>query len=326
MMNQPFFSVCIPTYNRAHLLPAALDSALAQTDPDFEIVVVDNASTDNTQEVLRRYDDPRIRVIRNAETVSMYANHNICVEHARAPWVVFLHSDDRLTPNALARYRDEIGRDESVDVITSTCDYYQPLWDSLGTESRHRLAGNDGIALLFRYLGLNLPGACFKRDVLDELGGFDKDFLIADHDLSIRALLTGKKITVLRHGVIEIGISERTTNRLIETKTWLFEHGRLLAKHVSNPVVFAVLASSIQTWKPSELSRLLMLIAAGNNRESLVQLEKLAYPVVELAKKEKNYSHVTLYKIFGHTGHRMSMKLLAKVQRYLRGVALGRTK
>lgn len=323
-MNQPFFSICIPTYNRAHLLSAAVESALAQSGPDFEIVVVDNASTDNTHEVLKRYDDPRIRVIRNAETVSMYANHNICVEHARAPWVFFLHSDDRLMSGGLARYRDEIEHNADIDIITATSDYYQPLWKTLGTQSRFTFAGNDGIELLFRYLGLNMPGACFKRTVVNELSGFDEDSVIADHDLYIRALLAGKKITALRHRVIEIGVSERATNKLIETKAWLFEHGRVLAKHIANPSVFAALAPSIQTWQPSELSRLLMFVAAGDNRKSLTELEKLAYPVVALARQEKTYSHVRLYKLFGHTGHRLCVRLLANAQRHLRGVRTGR--
>lgn len=317
MMSQPFFSICIPTYNRAHLLPAALDSALAQTDPDFEIVVVDNASTDSTQDVLKRYDDPRIRVVRNAETVSMYANHNICLEYAKAPWVVFLHSDDRLTPSALARYRDEIGRYPSVAAITATCDYYRPLWDSLGAESRYTLAGNDGIGLLFRHLGLNMPGACFSAAVVHELGGFDESSVVADHDFYIRLVLAGKRIAALRHGVIAIGATERTTNKLIRNKSWIFEQGRVLAKHVSNPAVFAALASSIQSWQPSELSRLLMYVAAGDNREALTQFENLGYPVVLQAKREKTYSHVRLYKLFGHAGHRLSMKLLASAQRWL---------
>lgn len=318
MKKTPFFSICIPTYNRAHLLPAALDSALAQTDSDYEIVIVDNASTDNTQEVLKRYEDSRIRIVRNSSTLSQYANHNICIKHAQAPWVVFLHSDDRLTHNALERYRDEIQRDPSFDIITGTCDYYLPLWKSLGVESRHTLAGNHGIEMLFRYLGLNMPGSCFKRAVFNELGGFDENCQMADHDLMIRALLERKKIKIIRQGVIEIGLSERTTNKLMEAKSWLFEHGCMLSKHASNPEIYSALAPAIKSWQPSEFSRILMFIAGGNDRITLNKYEKIKYPLLALAKKEKYYMHVRIYKLLGHRGHRLCMKTLATLQRYWR--------
>lgn len=314
-MNEPFFSICIPTYNRAHLLPAAIKSALAQTDSDFEIIVVDNASRDNTQEILRRYDDPRIRVVRNTQTVSMYANHNICVEHARAPWVVFLHSDDRLLPDGLSRYHDLIENDQSIDIITASCEYYRPLWKKLGMDTHYTLVGSEGLALLFQYLGLNMPGACMKRSMVGELKGFDENTIIADYDLYIRALLTRKRITVLRNGVIELGTTERTTSKLIETKSWVFEQGRVIARHVSDPVVFAAVAPAINKWQPSELSRFLMYVAAGNNKKSLSQFENLAHSAVALSKKERTYSHVRLYKLLGHTGYRFCLKLLVKIQR-----------
>jgi glycosyltransferase involved in cell wall biosynthesis len=100
----PLLSVCIPTYNRAAMLVDAIESALTQGFEDFELIVCDNASTDDTEAVVKRYRDPRLRYCRFPELVGMYANHNRCIELARAPWIIFLHSDDRLAPSALSRF------------------------------------------------------------------------------------------------------------------------------------------------------------------------------------------------------------------------------
>ena len=314
----PFFSICIPTYNRAHLLPAALESALQQTDPDFEIVVVDNASTDDTQTILQRYTDPRIRVIRNAQTVSMYANHNICIKYAKAPWLVYLHSDDRLSLDGLSLYRHAIAEAPDAEILTETSGYYQPLWDTLGHQAHYRLTGAEGIHLLFRYLGVHIAGACFKKTIFQEVGSFAEDTVIADHDFFIKAVLGDKQIMVLRTGVVEIGTDERSTNRLIESKQWMFEHGGVITRHLMDERVFNAVGTHIGTWQPMEVARLLMLVAAGNDVGMLKRLESLPYPVLKAAKHETAYRHVTLFKLFGHKGHRQIMNGLVKWQRLRR--------
>ena len=97
----PFFSVCVPAFNAGKYLSATIDSVLAQTFTDFEIVVLDNASTDNTKTVISSYDDPRIRVETNSETVPAHENWTRAVRLARGEWVKLLCADDLLKPNAL---------------------------------------------------------------------------------------------------------------------------------------------------------------------------------------------------------------------------------
>jgi glycosyltransferase involved in cell wall biosynthesis len=96
-------SICVPTYNGARYLGPCLDSALAQTFADFELVVVDDGSADATPDIARRYaeTDPRIRVWRNERNRGLVANWNRCVELARGAWVKFLFQDDLLEPACL---------------------------------------------------------------------------------------------------------------------------------------------------------------------------------------------------------------------------------
>ena len=96
------FSILIPTYNNEKTIAKTIESALNQDyKGDYEIVIVNNASTDATLSVIESYDDAKIKLITNPSTVHMYENHNICIENALGDYVVFCHSDDELMPEAL---------------------------------------------------------------------------------------------------------------------------------------------------------------------------------------------------------------------------------
>ena len=80
--DSPIVSVCIPTYNRAPLLAQAIQSVLGQTLQDFELLISDNASTDDTEAVVRSFDDPRIRYVRNEINLGGRANYDRCLQLA----------------------------------------------------------------------------------------------------------------------------------------------------------------------------------------------------------------------------------------------------
>lgn len=96
---EPRVSICIPTYNRASMVRLAIESALGQTYQDIEVVVVDNASTDNIEEVIADYSDPRLRLVKNRENVGQFGNFNRCIEVSRGEFLHILHSDDYIEPD-----------------------------------------------------------------------------------------------------------------------------------------------------------------------------------------------------------------------------------
>jgi glycosyltransferase involved in cell wall biosynthesis len=102
-LKAPFVSVCIPTYNCARYLGEAIESVLSQSFADYELVVVDNASTDSTPELCARYRDPRVRYLRFDTLVGQAANWNRCLDLATGDLVVLLHADDLLRPAYLER-------------------------------------------------------------------------------------------------------------------------------------------------------------------------------------------------------------------------------
>lgn len=112
-------SVCIPTYNRAERLADAIRSILEQSFQDFELVIVDNHSTDHTEEVVASFHDERIRFIVNDWNIGAAANHNRCLLEAKGKYIKFLHSDDLLiTPEALQRFYDAAINHPDAGIIT----------------------------------------------------------------------------------------------------------------------------------------------------------------------------------------------------------------
>ncbi|MFA6173011.1 MAG: glycosyltransferase family A protein [Kiritimatiellales bacterium] len=141
-MNQPAVSILIPTYNYARFLPEAIESVLAQDFIDFELLIADDASTDNTAEVCMRYTekDRRIRFVRHEHNLGMVENWNWCLRAACGRYIKYLLADDRFDqPYALRRLVEAIGL-PGVSLVTSARNLIDDtsrttgLWNPLGTE------------------------------------------------------------------------------------------------------------------------------------------------------------------------------------------------
>jgi glycosyltransferase involved in cell wall biosynthesis len=103
-MSHPAFSICIPNYNYARYIGETIQSVLDQTYPDFEIVIVDNASTDNSVEVIRSFHSDRIHLFCNEYNVGFAPNLDRAAQRAQNPYLIMLSSDDLMRPTALEEY------------------------------------------------------------------------------------------------------------------------------------------------------------------------------------------------------------------------------
>jgi glycosyltransferase involved in cell wall biosynthesis len=102
-VNKPRVSVCVPNYNYVHFVGKAIESVLAQDFEDYELVIVDDASTDNSVEVISRYQDPRIRFVRNEKNLGRLDNINKCFSLARGEYVNLLPADCYFTEYSLSK-------------------------------------------------------------------------------------------------------------------------------------------------------------------------------------------------------------------------------
>ncbi|WP_211489777.1 glycosyltransferase family 2 protein [Georgenia thermotolerans] len=101
-MTAPRTSVVIPLYNAAGTISDAIGSVLEQTDQDFEIVVVDDGSSDGSAAAVAAIDDPRVRLVQHERNRGVAAARNTAIAAARAPWIAFLDADDTVEPTFLA--------------------------------------------------------------------------------------------------------------------------------------------------------------------------------------------------------------------------------
>ena len=115
--DHPKISVCVPTYNRAHYLRQALESVRCQTLQDFEIIIYDDASTDETQWVVENMRDGRTRYFRQPRNVGIAANRNSCLAVARGRYIAWLDSDDIYQPEMLAVQSAVLDRHPHVGLV-----------------------------------------------------------------------------------------------------------------------------------------------------------------------------------------------------------------
>jgi len=102
--SQPLVSICIPSYRGAEYLPATIESVLQQSYANFELWIVDDASPDDTADVVARFNDPRIHLIRNQCNLGPEGNWNRCLEVATGKYYKLLPQDDLLAPDSLAEH------------------------------------------------------------------------------------------------------------------------------------------------------------------------------------------------------------------------------
>ena len=116
MDRQPVFTVIIPTYNREHFLKRTVDSILSQTFKDFELIIVDDGSTDHTKDLIDTYEDDRI-VYFYKENGGQNSAVNVGLQKARGEYIAFCDSDDTWMPEKLEKCMEKYQEDKEVKVV-----------------------------------------------------------------------------------------------------------------------------------------------------------------------------------------------------------------
>ncbi len=181
----PAFSIVIASFNAAKWLPSALASVFAQNHQDYEVIVVDDGSTDDTQQVLVRYDG-RIQVVtqRNA---GVSAARNAGVERATGQYVVFLDADDRLFPWTLHHFADAITNHGAPTLLMGMPALFQveTELERLGDGALQTDRWADYLEAAHTDYRITIAAAV-RREALLACGGFRATAAAEDHDLFLR--------------------------------------------------------------------------------------------------------------------------------------------
>jgi glycosyltransferase involved in cell wall biosynthesis len=190
----PEVSVVVPTYNRAGWIEASVASVLAQDGVEFEVVVVDDGSTDDTLVRLAGVRDPRVTVVAAAHG-GVGAARNAGLAVARGTYVAFHDSDDEALPGRLARPVGVLRARPELGLVIQNGRFLPTEGEPGGAPEpwikpavTHALVGRTiGVAEVFRWNLGQLQGMCFRRTALDAVGPFDPRFRILDDlDLVLR--------------------------------------------------------------------------------------------------------------------------------------------
>lgn len=232
----PHVSICIPTYNSAAVAGDALTSALAQADPDAEILVLDNCSTDDIARVVRAAggSDARVRYIRHATNIGMARNFSACISLARGEYVQILCADDVLEPGCTAALAEALTRHP--ECVLAACgriltdESFRPIRTARARRRREVVPGRVLLRECFVYANrIGEPTAVmFRRDAAAR--GFHPDYRQAvDLEMWMHLLTQGAAV-LLPEALCRIRQHARQTShenvrsgKVVEDKRRLFQ-------------------------------------------------------------------------------------------------------
>jgi glycosyltransferase involved in cell wall biosynthesis len=252
----PFrISVVTPCLNRAGFIADAVESVLAQDDPDVEHIVMDGGSTDGTLEVLARY--PHLRVASGPDQ-GLYDAINHGIGRASGAVVAHLNSDDLFAPGAFRAVREAFAAHPGADMIAGGADLLEAGPDGAWRPTRtYAAARHAPLSLAEITVGIPVINArFFRREVYDRVGLYDPGYPIsADRDLLLRALLAGVGCRtvepVLYHYRSHPGsltMQARSPHAL--ARTW--EYLRMSERYFADPSIPPEVRAACRRWHGKE--------------------------------------------------------------------------
>ena len=203
--SRPLVSVVVPTYNYGRFIGETLESLRAQTYAEWECIAVDDGSTDDTEDVVARAAerDPRVRYLRQPNQLQAVAK-NTGIKEARGRYLQFLDADDLLEPRKLERQVEFLEANPAADIVYGGARYFhterpdERLYGMFGEQvpwmPELSGAGKTMVLPLVRMNIMAVNAALVRREVLDDVGGFDPALPpVEDWEFWLRCALKGKR-------------------------------------------------------------------------------------------------------------------------------------
>lgn len=221
-MEHQSVSIILPTYNRAHIIKKSIDSVLAQTYTDFELLIIDDGSTDETEQVIAEYQDSRIVYHKLPQNGGQSKARNYGITQAKYDVIAFEDSDDIWYPTKLEKQMDILMKaDASVGMVYHKLKYeiedYGTLILPKGEDEKR--SGDIYAQLLWDNM-IGMPTLLVRKCCLEEAGGFDEEMeCLEDYDLVLRIAKHYQTVfmdeILLDAGFSTTGVSGRTYDDII---------------------------------------------------------------------------------------------------------------
>jgi len=239
-------SIIVTSFNYATYLPRALESAMHQSVPGMEIVVVDNASEDDSWRIIEHAAarDARIRAFRNERNLGMIGNHVRALEHARGERVLFLSADDYLLPGHVARLVSAHREHPEIDYIFTSYvkvderERFVRFFGHPGHLRSSYFGGRNEFADLLTYdCYMCFPTTLFRREELLEHGGFRTELTAGDLDTYLRLASRGSRFAFLDTAGVAVrlhALEITGEERYVATGRQLLDHIFLLEQYLND--------------------------------------------------------------------------------------------
>lgn len=276
-------TVSMPAFNTAKYIRTAIESVLQQTGIDFELIVVDDASQDDTAKIVRSFEDPRVKLFTNATNKGISYCHNLVIQHSTSPFIAHVDSDDLILPDALQRMVRELKSDRNIGQVH--CYFFDIDENGRATRESIRQRRESFVRnrppdmdykreLLVRGTIMNHLRT-YRREVFAEVGYFNENLRYGeDYEMALR--ITDKyQIKLVPEFLYYRRVHESNTTNRLGFNSWGFFFQRLrICRQLSN-------AEKLQFLKEDKynLNRLMLTGFCGTLRNA-----KLRNLVPELLK------------------------------------------
>jgi glycosyltransferase involved in cell wall biosynthesis len=174
----PKFSICIPTYNRGHDLLFTIKSVIDQTYTNWELIIIDDSTNNDTKRVVDSFNNSKILFIKNKIRLGLVKNWNRCLELANNEYIQILHHDDILLPNSLELYTNFIVKNKDVmflhgDAYTTNAPYFDKLNYCVTQDKKVLHKGDEAVLKVLFNHNFACSSVVINKKIIESLGYFD---------------------------------------------------------------------------------------------------------------------------------------------------------
>lgn len=229
MARETLISVIMSVHNAEAYLKEAVESILSQTFKDFEFIVVDDASSDNSLKILESY--PEIKIIKNTENLGLTKSLNIALRQAKGEYIARMDADDISLPNRLEVQKNFLDKNPHISVVGSAVEIIDGKKKTVHTEPK-------SIEYFMKFKNImSHPTVMFRKKDIMSVGAYDENFKYAqDYDLWSKLLGKGYKIANIDSPLLRYRIHENSITQG-KTKDLAYEIAMSIAKR-NSPILY----------------------------------------------------------------------------------------
>ncbi len=219
---QPLVSICVPTYNAEKTVMGTLQCILNQTYQNLEIIIVDNASTDDTLALLQKFKDPRMKIYKNGENIGPFKTLDRCVELASGEYTAIFHADDLYLPNMIEKQVQAFRENPTIGAVFTMAKRINSRNEAIGEMNLPSELRGKGIyyftevflSVLRNGNFLVCPSCMVRSKLYKELAPFDRERFGSSLDLDMW-------LRILERHPVAI-LDERLMSRRISKESWSY--------------------------------------------------------------------------------------------------------